>query len=75
MIKTYIHQQQASHVQVSLEAVPEIKQYLLDKGQAFLDEIDQYLSKHEVDEKSATQLSISVFYHEADNDLRERSND
>ena len=75
MIKNYLHHQQVSHVQVSLDAIPEIKRYLFDKGQAFLDEIDQYRSNYESNQTSTSQLSVGVFGHEAGAGGREGSNE
>ena len=59
-------QRKASNVRVGRRAIPEIKQYLRRKGQAFLEEIDLYLSRHEAKDDSAAELSVAVFYHEAD---------
>ena len=60
-------QRKASNPRVAPAAVPDIKQYLRRKGQAFLEEIDLYLSRHETDDESAMDLSVSVFYHESAN--------
>lgn len=59
-------QRKASNSRVSIDALPAIKQFLRRKGQAFLEEVDLYLSQHESDDDSAKELSISVFYHESD---------
>jgi hypothetical protein len=56
---------------VALSSIPEIKQFLRRKGQAFLEEIDLYLSQHESDGDSTAELSVSVFYHESDGEGRE----
>ena len=59
-------QRKASNPRVAIGSIPEIKQFLKRKGQAFLEEVDLYLSQHESDDDSTTELSISVFYHEPD---------
>ena len=59
-------QRKASNPKVSIDAIPAVKQFLRQKGQAFLEEVDLYLSQHESDEDSAKELSVSVFYHESD---------
>ena len=59
-------QRKASNARVALDSIPEIKQFLKRKGQAFLEEIDLYLSQHETDDDSTAELSVSVFYHESD---------
>jgi hypothetical protein len=61
-------QRKASNARVALDAIPEIKQFLKRKGQAFLEEIDLYLSQHETDDDSTAELSVSVFYHESDDE-------
>jgi len=61
-------QRKASNARVALDSIPEIKQFLKRKGQAFLEEIDLYLSQHETDDDSTVELSVSVYYHESDND-------
>ena len=64
-------QRKASNTRVALDAIPEIKQFLKRKGQAFLEEIDLYLSQHEADDDSGTELSVSVFYHESNDENQE----
>jgi hypothetical protein len=64
-------QRKASNPKVALSSIPEIKQFLRRKGQAFLEEIDLYLSQHESDGDSTAELSVSVFYHESDGEGRE----
>jgi hypothetical protein len=59
-------QRKASNARVALDSIPEIKQFLKRKGQAFLEEIDLYLSQHETEDDSTAELSVSVFYHESD---------
>ena len=58
-------QRKASNPKVAPEAIPEIKQFLRRKGQAFLEEIDLYLSQHETKDDSSAEVSVSVFYHES----------
>jgi hypothetical protein len=60
-------QRKASNSQVAVASIPEIKQFLKRKGQAFLEEVDLYLTQHEArgDEPGA-ELSVSVFYHETE---------
>ena len=66
-------QRKASNVRIKREAIPEFKQYLRRKGQAFLEEVDLYLSRHEAKDDSAAELSVAVFYHESDGgDEREK---
>ena len=64
-------QRKASNPKVALESIPEIKQFLRRKGQAFLEEIDLYLSQHETDDDSGADVSVSVFYHESKDDDQE----
>ena len=59
-------QRKASNPQVSPDAVPEIKQFLKRKGQAFLEEVDLYLTQHEADDNDGVELSVGVYYHETD---------
>ncbi len=59
-------QRKASNPQVTPAAVPEIKQFLKRKGQAFLEEVDLYLAQHESNDEESVELSVSVFYHEPD---------
>ena len=64
-------QRKASNHQVNPDAIPEIKQFLQRKGQAFLEEVDLYLSQHETEDSASADLSISVFYHETVSDNKE----
>jgi len=64
-------QRKASNPQVSAESVPEIKQFLQRKGQAFLEEVDLYLTQHESSKDPNVELSVSVFYHESDGENQE----
>ncbi len=61
-------QRKASNPRVALESIPDIKQFLRHKGQAFLEEIDLYLSQHESDDDASTALSIGLYYHESADD-------
>ena len=61
-------QRKASNARVALDSIPEIQQFLKRKGQAFLEEIDLYLSQHETDDDSTAELSVSVFYHESESE-------
>ena len=56
-------QRKASNPRVAVAAIPKIKQFLRRRGQAFLEELDLYLSQHETDDDSTTELSIGLFYH------------
>ena len=64
-------QRKASNPQVSAESIPEIKQFLQRKGQAFLEEVDLYLTQHESSKDPNVELSVSVFYHESDDEIQE----
>ncbi len=64
-------QRKASNPQVSAESIPEIKQFLQRKGQAFLEEVDLYLTQHESSKDPKVELSVSVFYHESDGENQE----
>ena len=59
-------QRKASNPQIDPDAVPAIKRFLRRKGQAFLEEIDLYLSQHESTDDRGVEVSVSVFYHESD---------
>lgn len=59
-------QRKASNPKVAPDAVPEIKQFLRRKGQAFLEEVDLYFSQHESTDDSAVEISVSVYYHESE---------
>jgi hypothetical protein len=61
-------QRKASNPQVDPESIPEIKQFLQRKGQAFLEEVDLYLTQHESSNDSGVELSVGVFYHESEGD-------
>ena len=65
-------QRKASNPRVAVDSIPEIKQFLQRKGQAFLEEVDLYLSQHETDQDSSAELSIAVFYHETEGEDREQ---
>jgi len=58
-------QRKASNHRVPVGSIPAIKQYTQRKGQAFLEEIDLYLSQHESRDEETVELSVSVFYHES----------
>ncbi len=60
-------QRKATNHQVAAKSIPAIKQFLRRKGQAFLEELDLYLSQHETDDDSATEINVAVFYHESKN--------
>jgi hypothetical protein len=66
-------QRKASNPRVALAAIPTIKQFLRRKGQAFLEELDLYLSQHEADDNhdSSTELSIGLFYHQSEDEDQE----
>ena len=57
-------QRKASNARVPVSSIPAIKQFSQRKAQAFLEEIDLYLSQHESGDEETVELSISVFYHE-----------
>lgn len=57
-------QRKASNHQVALHAIPGIQRFLHRKGQAFLEEVDHYLTEHESADGETTELSVSVFYHQ-----------
>ncbi len=59
-------QRKASNHQVSVDAIPAVKRFLARKGQAFLEEVDHYLTEHESESGETSELSISVFYHESE---------
>lgn len=58
-------QRKASSHQVSVDTIPAVKRFLARKGQAFLEEIDHYLTEHESEDGENTELSIGVFYHQS----------
>jgi hypothetical protein len=66
-------QRKASNPRVALASIPAIKQFLRRKGQAFLEELDLYLTQHEADDNddSSTELSIGLFYHQSEDEDRE----
>jgi hypothetical protein len=64
-------QRKASNPQVAVESIPEIKQFLSRKGQAFLEEVDLYLTQHESSDDSSVELSVGVFYHESEDEDQE----
>ena len=59
-------QRKASNPRIAVASIPKVKQFLRRKGQAFLEEMDLYLSQQEAGDDSSTELSISLFYHEAE---------
>ena len=67
-------QRKASNPQVAVEAIPKIKQFLARRGQAFLEEVDLLLTQHEAGEnEDGVELSVALFYHEAEAKEREES--
>jgi len=58
-------QRKASNHRVPVASIPAIKQYTQRKGQAFLEDVDLYLSHHESRDEETVELSVSVFYHES----------
>ena len=61
-------QRKASNTRVAATALPEIKQFLRRRGQAFLEELDLYLSQHESDDDSTREIGIALFYHESEDE-------
>jgi len=61
-------QRKASNHQVSVAAIPAVKRLLARKGQAFLEEVDHYLSEHQTDDGDTSELSVGLFYHESSDD-------
>ena len=66
-------QRKASNHRVPVASIPAIKQYTQRKGQAFLEEVDLYLSQHESRDEETVELSVSLFYHESTPDKQEPS--
>jgi hypothetical protein len=67
-------QRKASNPQVAVEAIPRIRQFMSRRGQAFLEEVDLLLTQHEASEnEDSVELSVAVFYHEAEAKEREDS--
>jgi hypothetical protein len=64
-------QRKASNPKVAVAAIPKIKQFLRRRGQAFLEELDFYLSQHESDDESTRELGIGLFYHESGDEDQE----
>jgi len=64
-------QRKASNPRVALASIPAIKQFLRRKGQAFLEELDLYLTQHEADDDSTTELSVGLFYHQSEDEDRD----
>ena len=60
-------QRKASNPRIPADSIPAIKQFTQRKGQAFLEEVDLYLSQHESksEDEESVELSISLFYHES----------
>lgn len=61
-------QRKASNQKVAPDAIPEIKQYMRLKGQAFLEEVDLYLSQHETSDDASVEIGVGLYYHEADSE-------
>lgn len=68
-------QRKASNPNVAIDSIPEIKQFLQRKGQAFLEEVDLYLSQHETDQDSSAELSVAVYYHESEGEDQDTENE
>lgn len=68
-------QRKASNPKIPVSSIPEIKQFTQRKGQAFLEEVDLYLSQHESksEDEESVELSVSLFYHESNSDQQEPS--
>jgi hypothetical protein len=66
-------QRKASNHKVPVSSISKIKQFTQRKGQAFLEEVDLYLSQHEPGDEETVELSVSVFYHESTSDKQEPS--
>lgn len=66
-------QRKASNPRIPVNSIPAIKQFTQRKGQAFLEEVDLYLSQHESEEEDTVELSVSLFYHESTPDDKEPS--
>ncbi len=64
-------QRKASNARVAVAAIPAIKQVLRRRGQAFLEELDLYLSQHESDDDSTREIGIALFYHESEDENQE----
>lgn len=58
-------QRKASNHKVPVSSISKIKQFTQRKGQAFLEEVDLYLSQHEPGDEETVELSVSVFYNES----------
>lgn len=69
--ETLRFQRKASNPRVAVASIPQIKQFLRRRGQAFLEELDLYLSQHETDDDSTRELSIGLFYHESEEEAQE----
>ena len=60
-------QRKASNPRVAVASIPEIKQFLRRKGQAFLEEVDLYFTQHEArEDEPGAELSVSVYYYESE---------
>jgi hypothetical protein len=64
-------QRKASNPRVAVASIPKVKQFLRRRGQAFLEEMDLYLSQYEADDDSSTELSIGLFYHQSKDEDQE----
>jgi len=65
-------QRKASNARVAQESIPLVQQYLNRKGQAFLEEVDLFLSQHETNDDSTAELSVGVFYHQSDDEDQDK---
>ena len=59
-------QRKASNDKISSDSLPEIQQFIKRKSQAFLEEVDLFLSHHETHEDQSKQckLSIGVYHYQ-----------
>jgi len=64
-------QRKASNHQVPVNAIPGMKRFLQRKGQAFLEEVDHYLTEHQTEDGETSELSVSVFYHQSPSDEKD----
>lgn len=67
-----LFQRKASNLSVNVDDIPKIQQLLQKKGQAFLEEIDWFLSQHENkdDETKQRRVSVSMFYHDNEREIK-----
>jgi len=66
-------QRKVSNRQIAAEAVPQFRRLAAKKGQALLENLDQWLAQHEYQgdpkqaaEKGARYVSVGIYYHERD---------